>query len=184
MEDSQKRALFNVWNTLGISTKNAKYIGVSFESQSEFLSLLQEFLGITPVEVGSNRAIFDNLEDYIVKDVNQYIISNPSLYPSLCGEYKVRLFKINLSKDMTSPHFLNISPFYIVNAEFFYSMNLDFECPTPPDVEDDSACFDDTCIYPVVSQVGRYILNKYGFKVFYDVDYQNSNSPLWKLIRE
>ena len=41
MENSQKRALFNVWNTLGISTKNAKYIGVSFESQREFLSLLQ-----------------------------------------------------------------------------------------------------------------------------------------------
>jgi hypothetical protein len=181
MNEKQKEALFGIWDKIGISANHLKYMGISSIDPKEYFNLMQEYLGIVPdTAIGSNRTHFQNLEEHIISDVNRKFFPDNAVKPSECGDYKVKLWKLNLDK-FTSFHYGFMGNTYKLTGEFLYNYPEDFKCPHE---DKDESCFDEYCLEPLVFPVGDYIFKKYGISINYTMTLADTDGHIFKLVKE
>jgi len=178
MNEKQKEALFGIWDKIGISRDHLKYLAIPSIDPKEYFNLMQEYLGVEPdTAIGSNRTYFQNLEEHIISDVNRKFFPDNAVKPSECGDYRLKLWRLNLDKFTNSIYGLT----YKLMADFLYSNPEDFKCPH----EDiDGGCFDEYCLEPLVFPVGSYIFKKYGISINYNMIKADTNGNVFKLVAE
>jgi hypothetical protein len=155
VSEVEKKMIFKLWDKLGISKKNLKYLGLSIVPKDYFF-LMQEYLGLPKYGIGSGRADLDGLREYLIKDVNEYIKTLPSPDDEYCSTSEVKLTRIFLERS-----YWDGVRFKVLSE--FISTGDDFVCPDLPEYEDNSeqACQYDHCFHPVISQAVQYIRDKY-----------------------
>jgi hypothetical protein len=181
MNEKQKEALFGIWEKIGISADHLKYLAIPSIDPKEYFNLIQEYLGIVPDSaIGSNRTYFQNLEEHIIRDVNRKFFPDNAAKPSECGDYKVKLWRLNLDK-FTSFHYGFVGNTYKLMGDFLYSLPEDFKCPHE---DKDNSCFDEYCLEPLVFPVGKYIQKAYGISINYNMTQADSDGSMFKLASE
>lgn len=158
ISDGEKKAVFKLWDKLGISVENLKYLGLGLKSPKEYFFLMQEYLGLPVYGVGSNRAELDALREYIIKDVNEYIKSLDSSDVDSCGNSQVILKHLFLERAFSFMGFAGNH--FKVNSDFF-CFGDDFVCPDE-NFGDELFCQFEYCFSPIIGQAVRYVLKKYG----------------------
>lgn len=181
MNEKQKQALFGIWEKIGISADHLKYLAIPSVRPNEYFDLIQEYLGIVPDSaIGSNRSYYQNLEEHILRDVNRKFFPDNAVKPSECGDYKVKLWRLNLDKFATANLGLSGNSYKLM-VDFLYSLPEDFKCPHE---DSDEGCFDEYCLEPLVFPIGRYIQKAYGLSINYNMIKADSDGHIFKLVSE
>jgi len=158
ISDGEKKAVFKLWDRLGISLENLKYLGLGLKNPKEYFLLMQEYLGLPVYGIGSNRAELDALREYIIKDVNEYIKTLDSSDVDSCGNSQVILMHLFLERAFSFENFAGNH--FKVNCDFF-CFGEDFVCPDE-NFGDDTFCQFEYCFFPIIGQAVKYVLKKYG----------------------
>jgi len=187
MNEDQKKLLFNFWDKMGISSEYVKYFGIKTLDSKEYFELMMEFLGVIPdTAIGSLRTYFQNLEEFICRDVNRSLFFDDVAKPAGCGDYKVKLWRLNLDRYVTNNKNLN---YFKPMGDFLYSEPKEFQCPEEGFLDRlhtqyKDNCFDEYCLQPLVFPVGKFLKEKYGFSINYNMIKVDKRGEVFKLVDE
>ena len=117
-----KESIFKIWDSMGPSWKHTKYVGESFRTMDDYYTALTEYYGIEGGRVG--------LKNHIIDEVNQ-LLKTPEYKE--CDELEIRLYDIDLDKQVTSPMYMDGKYKGFGSKPFAsYAFNSDYkgyECP-------------------------------------------------------
>ena len=150
----KKNKMFKVWDTLGVSWKNSKYVSEKFYSMEDYFKTLAEYYGVRGVS---------GLKELIINDSNEVLSLSVE---EGCKGGTIRMYNIDIEKNMGSQSSMfNMYEYGHGNKPtgyYAYSEDPNFEC------NDEEAlkygdCYDVTCLMPPISKVNQMLQNKYGF---------------------
>ena len=160
----QKRALFKIWDSIGVSPKGSNYVGHKFKTMEEYLNTMAEYFGVDGIQ---------GLKQLMINDVNEYL-NNPENLD--CPGGTLRMFDIEIEKEMTSTSYMD--GFYIQRyyskpfAYFAYEKDPNHKCE---DLEEykhekypEELCYDDDCVRGDIYKASSILKKKYGIYTNYD----------------
>lgn len=149
--EEKKQMIFKLWDTLGVTWENTKYVSERFHTFEDYYKTLAEYYGVNGAS---------GLKELMINDSNEILsLSN------VCSGGTIRMYNIGLEERMTSvskmygmyDKGIGGSPF----SYFAYSEDPNFEC-NDDEAKEYGDCYDVYCLMPPIKKVNEMLKKKYG----------------------